>query len=370
MEEGVLHERSHILSRLLFLLFVMIIIAAGLYFGGGAYIIGLITEYIGEVEVVDESHEVESVSIENTGYIYYVDDDPVNRRGIPYVYDVAAGISIQVPHDSSWYVRNLVPTNTGFIFQRALFDSESPYAYPYSEYVELVRLSENADEMVIDTRDVGEARGLQWSAAANMFAYYGLSPEATADPYSINIVSIENWNVLLVHEDGTSQAVIENAIRPTWSPDGRYVYFLSTEGIYRYEVETGETEEIFVDKDFALASASGLALSADGSMLVLSSPVAVGVFVYALSEDGSKVIDSTFYRTKNGHSPYSVTMHPDALQAAFVTYESTNNGTEKSTLVAIDLSTGVQEPIFSIPVQFSHDMLPVWSSIDPESLQS
>jgi hypothetical protein len=113
-------------------------------------------------------------------------------------------------------------------------------------------------------------RAIAWSKESELLAFSRLKGERQTD---IDLLTLDNWETIIFHpETDRLVASIGGALYPKWSPDGKKVIFMKTEGLYMFDLETQkETEVIGLPEGGISIATSMMDLSDDGKYLIWSS---------------------------------------------------------------------------------------------------
>jgi hypothetical protein len=113
-------------------------------------------------------------------------------------------------------------------------------------------------------------RAIAWSKESELVAYSRLKIERVTD---VDLLALDNWETVVFHpETNRLVAVIGGALYPKWSPDGKKIMFMKTEGLYAYDLETQkETEVAGLPEGGVSIATSMMDVSEDGKYLIWTS---------------------------------------------------------------------------------------------------
>lgn len=173
-----------------------------------------------------------------SGAIYFRAYDAESKRTYPLAYNFETTSYENVPHDTDKYYFDFYPDAEFSSALQGIYTERSngDNRLPYSGFPQLVTPSTTTDLYIFDSGN------LQRYADTEFFAFHGLSDTYTyendASVYLApeNYGNIMNWSVY-IHVPGEEYVrEIRGAVDPVWAPDGQSIYYLGTDGVYRYEL--------------------------------------------------------------------------------------------------------------------------------------
>jgi hypothetical protein len=125
-------------------------------------------------------------------------------------------------------------------------------------------------------------RNLEWSAAANSLAINRMKGE---DGSYGNMLLVDNWKVEIWNaETRLIDQVILDAWKPQWSPDGKTLIYLKSDGLYARVLETGAEKKLeSIPEGTVVTTMAMLGISPDGTRLIWTTPKAGVIRIFALS---------------------------------------------------------------------------------------
>lgn len=266
-----------------------------------------------------------------TGQILFVAQEQGTYRNYPHVYDVVTEEFVPVQNDSATYYIQTLADETAASLQAPYFEREGDDLYYPYEGDPLITYGEKK----IELQDIVNPSQLSWSSEADRFVFHALSRKWTnsteADVYYApeNYQDSNNWAIYSA--DPASGEVIElgSGHSPVWSPDGRYILFLTVNGVSLYEVSTGMSWSMAELPERLPTPASSLALSSDGDELyVLTTAYAISpdkLFVLDVESLSAADLSNTVFSVKKNMdlpegNHHDFTLSPDNNYAAVTTY--------------------------------------------------
>lgn len=126
-------------------------------------------------------------------------------------------------------------------------------------------------------------RNLEWSESSKLLVF---NRTKVIDQDYVDFVPIENWEAVIV-EPKTSKiiSVIDSAIQPKWSPDGKKLLYLKPDGLYAFSLETKtEKKVISIPENGKVLATSMIDVAPNGEYLVWTTPKRGTISVYKISD--------------------------------------------------------------------------------------
>lgn len=111
-----------------------------------------------------------------------------------------------------------------------------------------------------------------------------LSPDGIHYAYAyqtkerLDSLPIKNWNIAVYNVETKQYEVIEEATEPHWVDEGTTLLYMKESGIYLYDVSTKESSTL-TEEFTGFSNVDDIAVSADGSLFVLTMPISRQVYV-------------------------------------------------------------------------------------------
>jgi hypothetical protein len=283
--------------------------------------------------------------VEPFGQISFLAQEADTLRNYPQGYDVLTGEFLSVENNSDTFYIQTLADDSAASLQAPYFERENDdLYYPYSGSSRIVQ-----GDGEIELADIINPSQLSWSPQAEKFVFHALSRTYTnstdPDEYFASDNYLDSYNWAIYSADMKSGEVTELAAghSPVWSPDGRYILFLTVNGVSLYEVSTGMSWSMAELPERLPTPASSLALSSDGDELyVLTTAYAISpdkLFVLDVeSLSAADLSDTVFSVKKNIDLPegnhFDFVLSPDDNYAVVTTY-----GEDSFTLHTLNLQT-------------------------------
>jgi hypothetical protein len=266
-----------------------------------------------------------------SGYITFTAHEEGTDRNYPQAFDVTAGEFIEIPNSEDTFYIESEPNSSGYAYIQAPYLERAPddLYYPYEGSPMLI----SGDDTVV--LGVINPSNLSKSSSDEKFAFHALSRilTSTTEPEFYyapeNYQDSENWAIYVVDTELEEVSELAKGHSPVWSSDGRFLFYLSVDGLNLFDVSSRMTWSIASLPERLPTPASSLSLSKDGNTLyVLTTSTAVSpdrLFVY----DVSSIADADFENVElnlkrmidmpeGKHSGLDVS--PDENYASAVTY--------------------------------------------------
>lgn len=205
-----------------------------------------------------------------SGVIYFRAYDAASKRTYPLAYNVDTQEYENVPHEPDKYYFDFYPDAE---FSAALYGTyldrpEEDNRLPYTGVPQFVMNDLVTDLQIVDSGN------LQQFADTEYYAFQGMSWDFTYNnPMQVflapeNYSDIINWSIYINVPGERYGREVRGGVDPVWAKDGKSVYYLGVDGIYRYEIETELVTQIarLVDSRYP-TPISSLELSSDGTRL-------------------------------------------------------------------------------------------------------
>jgi hypothetical protein len=265
-----------------------------------------------------------------TGYITFTAHEEGTDRSYPHGYDVTTGEFIEIPNDEdTYYIETSLAVLPAYIQAPYLERAPDDMYYPYEGSPSLIY----GDATVV--LDVVNPSNLSKSSASEKFAFHALSRTLTSatepDFYFApeNYQDSENWAIYVADTETEEVSELAKGHSPVWSEDGKFLFYLSVDGVNLYEVSSRMTWSIASLPDRLPTPVSSLSISEDGNTLyVLTTSRAVSpdrLFVYDLGSVFTSelayvdlVLKRMIDMPEGSHTGLAVS--PDENYASVVTY--------------------------------------------------
>jgi Tol biopolymer transport system component len=313
--------------------------------------------------------------VDPTGQILFLAQEAESLRNYPQTYDVLTGEFQSVENNPDTFYIQALADGTNASLQAPYFkrDDDDLY-YPYTGSPSIVQ-----GDAEVELSDIINPSQLSWSPQAEKFVFHALSRKYTnstePDEYYASENYLDSYNWAIYSADVNSGEVTELAAghSPVWSPDGRYILFLTVQGVSLYEVSTGMSWSMAELPERLPTPASSLALSSDGNKLyVLTTAYAVSpdkLFVLDVQSLAAADLSETVFSVqKNMDLPegnhFDFALSPDDNYAVVTTY-----GEDSFALHTLNLQTEqiIKDTLFeqSGLEKYYHFPNVSWSNLSP-----
>ncbi len=178
---------------------------------------------------------------------------------------------------------------------RAFDFSALSYAYSNTQYDTMVTyINESVDpdglQLIWRDRQTGETGTLPRLTGYSEMEltvspdniYYAYSYLETA---AKNPSQLTDWDIVLINSDTLKITVVNGAMEPHFTANGKYLYYMKTDGIYRYDIET-ETHTLVSNIYQDLTPIDDYTISDNGNVLVFTSPSLRTISIQELDAEG------------------------------------------------------------------------------------
>ena len=180
-----------------------------------------------------------------------------------------------------------------------------------------------------------------WSPDNKRIAFSVASPEAKNDPDPA--LNIHTWDIFTSDLEGNEQFVA-NAVHPFFSPDGKKILALRKQGLFLFNVETGEGELVYTFETDMQASMH-LGLSDQKDQLAVSDPYDRSITIFKIkSWDTFEMEETQRIETENSYASWPK-FAPDG-QKYLITQDVFDDQSVK--IVAYNLETKERHFVFDL----------------------
>ncbi len=185
-----------------------------------------------------------------------------------YVIDIQSGkLSKAIPGDDTVKITSKVsPDGTTLAYTASPYDAGAPenFFFPVTEESQfyLYNFSTKEKSQLTSEKSLGK-RLPEWSPDERKIAFNSRIRE------KIDTSNPDNWQVRVTDLNGNIET-IATGMQPLWSPEGRFILYVSSQGLNLYEVETGESEVVHGLGGAAITRQMKFDLSDDGAKFAWS----------------------------------------------------------------------------------------------------
>jgi hypothetical protein len=182
-----------------------------------------------------------------------------------------------------------------------------------------------------------------WSSKDDFIAYDALAPVTAATD-----TAMENSYVVVLNPANGNQRILDMGTSPVFAPDDSIVY-LKHDGIYRQRMSNGapegEVERLALFEGFFATRNSQIALSPDGSTIVVTHPESAIVLTYAVfGADGMTALSAPLVAEASVAWPV---FSPDGNKIAYVSLDTAGDTARADELTVVDRTTGTKYIVMS-----------------------
>lgn len=183
-----------------------------------------------------------------------------------------------------------------------------------------------------------------WSSDDAYVAYEALGATMNATD-----TAITNSYVVILDVSSGDQRILDSGASPIFAPDDSVVY-LKSDGIYRSRLSEGETssdtERLAFFDGYTATRNSQLALTPDGSLIVVTHPESSLLLSYAVNGvDG--IIELSAPTVRETAVAWPV-FSPDSTHLAYVTLNITGDEATADSLIVVNRATGETRTVMSL----------------------
>lgn len=193
---------------------------------------------------------------------------------------------------------------------------------------------------------------------------YDAKTEETAE---LDGSDISNWNVVIHDAENSSTVVIEQAVSPVWFNGGADVAYVQTDGVYRYNLAAGASDQMVGDWN-NLPANTKIAIAPDSSSLVMVQPSDGFLVVHQFTDPVNGLAEEIGIIAKEGVFYDSPVFSPTSNQYAVQEIIPQDDGSYATTLLILDpISRELVRTIFP-DFDFSQDFEVLDWRMDPSLL--
>ncbi len=183
-----------------------------------------------------------------------------------------------------------------------------------------------------------------WSSKDDLIAYDALAPVTAATD-----TAMENSYVVILNPANGNQRILDTGTSPVFAPDDSVVY-LKHDGIYRQRMSNmapnGEVERLALFDGFFATRNSQIAISPDGSSIVVTHPESALVLTYAVF--GANGVTALSEPVVTEASVAWPVFSPDGEQLAYVSLDVTGDEARADALMVVDRASGKRHTVKSL----------------------
>lgn len=323
-----------------------------------------------EVEdTIEEKKPDTETHAQPEGYVYFTQlDNAEDRRAIPFRYDFADH-SYEEIHaaDETYYLASypLLSKTINITAPHVAREGDDIRA-AYDTYPSI-----SFGEEVFEPRVIMPGK-LVVSDSSDGIAFHGLSRDFGENlPHGETFVGdsfldIENWTIYYTHDDDYEELrELESGVNPVWNNDATALYYVGKQGVMRYDIQSGLSEQVtsYVTNDIFNTSGVRLKVSDEEDVLYKTflSSTAEDDFIAIYELDDNEVF-AEFKRQYElpAGTHTEMTLSPQSNFAGFVV-QSENPSLTKFRIVDLTSEDLIYEDVFTFDTfGYFINPVPVW----------
>lgn len=295
------------------------------------------------------------------GFVYFNDNADESKRSMIFEYEIAAEKKTAVVDDPERYVTTPIAHGGTLKYISAPFDPEAPYDFPYSEYMKITDASVgDADGLLFSDIDISLLRDVSQSTESGVYVAGGASQlvtdaEKEGVPADYRLTS--NFSVYLEEAGNLHEKF--SGVSPEWSPNGSYIYYLTSEGMYSYDLARSEAVPAIILGAPEISRDASFAFTGDRTHVVITSPRNHALHVYEVRDEEPLWLRSVGEVITPSNSPaYDLFTLGEEDVIGYVWYSETGD----ATITAYDTSSEIFKDLVSVPVSGAFSLEPLWSA--------
>ncbi|MEM9336694.1 MAG: hypothetical protein AAGA35_02465 [Patescibacteria group bacterium] len=222
----------------------------------------------------------------------------------------------------------------------APYDPTSGFYYPYSEYLDL-HIASPSGTTVVELPDLAEMRDLQYSEAADLFAFSAIDETLSEEEFDRE--NLNHWGIYIMERDGNPRMVAQG-VSPKWSASGDQLLHLRSDGLYSYDVSTELLDAVLIDANWVVQYRDVFAMTDDQVHIVISD---IGFGGFHIHTQSNTRPDLYYYQgftpMREGTIPKELLMVPG--NQSFVIYKDSDLSNENSgALYELDIRAQTHRP--------------------------
>lgn len=295
------------------------------------------------------------------GSLYLAIADASTNQAQMHRYDIGGDRLVAITNEEFVSFFPTPISDQELVFAAAPFEPNDLYPLPYTEFLKLYRRNlETGEQTVVSDSELALRRRPVWSESADMLAFYALSSEALANEKPL-YDSFNDWELYISDLEG-NETLIGNGVSPSWSRDGKRLYYLGEDGLYRLDLAHSEILRVLEFPPEYLSTPMTVVVDPDEQFMVWTDDINQTLYVYDVRR--TRPFTTTLHeqiQLDGNQRPYWGAFSPDGKYFTYVTIDRRGEDTASTAVWVVDIEAMEHKELLSLgDINAVTPVAPIW----------